>query len=102
MALRCPYCGYAWKPRLANPATCPRCKRYPRGDKVFEIIDDDVFEQSRPTIVEVEQYVPGTTSIYQCYACPYEDKKDATVKIGKHHYCAVCASKLILGGKVSG
>ena len=27
-AKKCPYCGYEWKPRVASPRSCPRCKRY--------------------------------------------------------------------------
>jgi rubrerythrin len=23
----CPFCGYAWKSKVLNPVSCPRCKR---------------------------------------------------------------------------
>ena len=26
--IKCPYCGYEWKPKVKNPKSCPRCKRY--------------------------------------------------------------------------
>jgi len=25
--IKCPYCGYEWIPRVANPKKCPRCGR---------------------------------------------------------------------------
>jgi len=31
--MKCPDCGYEWKPRVENPKSCPRCKRrldYPK------------------------------------------------------------------------
>jgi len=24
--MKCPHCGYEWKPRVKNPKECPRCK----------------------------------------------------------------------------
>jgi len=27
-AMRCPYCGYEWEPRVRRPKECPLCKRY--------------------------------------------------------------------------
>ena len=25
--MKCPYCNSEWKPRIADPVQCPRCKR---------------------------------------------------------------------------
>ena len=25
--MKCPHCGYEWKPRVEKPKECPRCKR---------------------------------------------------------------------------
>ncbi len=38
--MKCPYCGYEWKPRKPNPVSCPRCKRrldYPVKDVFHDV-----------------------------------------------------------------
>jgi rubrerythrin len=29
--MRCPWCGYVWRPRTANPKKCPKCGRWLPG-----------------------------------------------------------------------
>jgi len=41
MKSKCPYCGYVWTPRVANPKECPRCKRridYSRQEKIKDMV----------------------------------------------------------------
>ncbi|MGF3573741.1 MAG: hypothetical protein ACQXXG_10050 [Candidatus Bathyarchaeia archaeon] len=34
IVVKCPFCGYVWKPRVDKPVECPRCKnRLDRGKR---------------------------------------------------------------------
>jgi predicted Zn-ribbon and HTH transcriptional regulator len=34
LVMRCPHCGYEWRPRVERPKKCPRCYRWlERGEK---------------------------------------------------------------------
>jgi len=39
MKLKCPFCGHEWTPRVVEPTSCPRCKRYFTEEKKPERIN---------------------------------------------------------------
>jgi len=83
MPLKCPYCGFVWKPRVANPRSCPRCKRY--FYKPPERVDADVESQrlTVPKIREEEMKVLPTTSYLECDFC----NNRAIVHMFGHNLC---------------
>ncbi|RLE67046.1 MAG: hypothetical protein DRJ38_00300 [Thermoprotei archaeon] len=48
MKYKCPFCGHEWTPRVDEPVSCPRCKRYFTKDKQPQKLD---VEEIRPVRV---------------------------------------------------
>ena len=39
--MRCPYCGYEWKPRVKYPKKCPMCQRWLPPWKEVKVVRGD-------------------------------------------------------------
>jgi len=74
MALKCPFCGGIWKPRVAKPRACPICHRYFDSERQpFNVSDDLLPRQKRIKLVEKAPLDEGY--FIQCEKCRYEVDK---------------------------
>lgn len=93
--MKCPYCGYVWKPKVKNPRSCPRCKRYFfEGHMPERVAEEPV--QERLEVPKVKSVTPLPSDSY--LECEYCTKRAIVHILGKNvcedHIVTVIKEKL--------
>lgn len=68
-ALRCPFCGYIWEPKVMQPRCCPRCKRHWVKDKEPVAVQVESLQEYKELTPSVGVYELEGTNYVMCKIC---------------------------------